>query len=267
MKEEKERIDYRKIIEKVKPEMERAVKAFEEEVKTIRSSRASPELVENLQVECFGQKFLLRQLGQISIPEPRQILISPWDSSYIEPIVKAIEKSGLGASPTVNGNSIRITLPPVTEEFKKNLLRILSQKKEAAKKKIREARTDWGYAPEYIEAMWKMLQKEKPDDYVIGTGEWHSVKEFLEEAFSYVGLKWEDYVKIDKEYLRPIDVENLRADFSKAKKEIGWEPKIKFKELVKIMMDAEMRINGITPVGEGDKILKEKFPNRWWIKD
>jgi ribosome recycling factor len=141
-KEEKERIDYRKIIEKVKPEMERAVKAFEEEVKTIRSSRASSELVENLQVECFGQKFLLRQLGQISIPEPRQILISPWDSSYIEPIVKAIEKSGLGASPTVNGNSIRITLPPVTEEFKKNLLRILSQKKEAAKKKIREARTD-----------------------------------------------------------------------------------------------------------------------------
>jgi ribosome recycling factor len=142
MKEEKEKIDYRKIIEKIRPEMERAVKAFEEEIKTIRSSRASPELVENLQVECFGQKFLLRQLGQISIPEPRQILISPWDSSYIEPIAKAIEKSGLGITPTVNGNSIRITLPPVTEEFKKNLLRILSQKKEAAKKKIREARTD-----------------------------------------------------------------------------------------------------------------------------
>jgi ribosome recycling factor len=141
-KEEKEKIDYRKIIEKIKPEMEKAVKAFEEEVKTIRSSRASSELVENLQVECFGQKFSLRQLGQISIPEPRQILISPWDSSYIDSIVKAIEKSGLGVSPTVDGNSIRITLPPVTEEFKKNLLRILSQKKEAAKKKIREARTD-----------------------------------------------------------------------------------------------------------------------------
>jgi ribosome recycling factor len=141
-KEEKEKIDYRKIIEKIKPEMEKAVKAFEEEVKTIRSSRASSELVENLQVECFGQKFSLRQLGQISIPEPRQILISPWDSSYIDSIVKAIEKSGLGVSPMVDGNSIRITLPPVTEEFKKNLLRILSQKKEAAKKKIREARTD-----------------------------------------------------------------------------------------------------------------------------
>ena len=142
MKEEKEKIDYKKIIEKVKPEMEKAVKSFEEEIKTIRSSRASPELVENLEVECFGQKFPLRQLGQISIPEPRQILISPWDSSYIDPIVKAIEKSNLGASPVVDKNSIRINLPPVTEEFKKNLLRILSQKKEAAKKKIREARTD-----------------------------------------------------------------------------------------------------------------------------
>jgi len=115
---------------------------FEEELKTLRSSRASPELVENLQVECFGQKFLLRQLGQISIPEPRQILISPWDPSYIDPIIKAIEKSGLGVSPAVDKNSIRINLPPVTEEFKKNLLKILSQKKEMAKKKVREARID-----------------------------------------------------------------------------------------------------------------------------
>jgi len=142
MKEEKEKIDYRKIIEKVKPEMEKAVKNFEEELKTLRSSRASPELVENLQVECFGQKFLLRQLGQISIPEPRQILISPWDSSYIDPIIKAIEKSGLGVNPVVDKNSIKINLPPVTEEFKKNLLRILSQKKEIAKKRVREARID-----------------------------------------------------------------------------------------------------------------------------
>jgi len=141
MKEQKEKIDYRQIIEKAKPEMEKAVKTFEEELKTLKSSRASSELIENLQVECFGQKFPLRQLGQISIPGPRQILISPWDSSYIEPIVKAIEKSSLGLTPVVDQNSIKINLPPVTEEFKKNLLRILSQKKESAKKKVREART------------------------------------------------------------------------------------------------------------------------------
>jgi ribosome recycling factor len=142
MKEEKEKIDYRKIVEKAKPEMEKAVKSFEEDLKTLRSSRASSDLIENLQVECFGQKFPLRQLGQISIPQARQILISPWDSSYIDPIIKAIEKSGLDVSPVVDKNSIRVNLPPVTEEFKKNLLRVLSQKKEIAKKKIREARID-----------------------------------------------------------------------------------------------------------------------------
>jgi len=141
-KEEKEKIDYRKIIEKARPEMEKAVKMFEEELKTLRGSRASADLVENLQVECFGQKFLLKQLGQISIPEPREIQIFPWDPSYIDPIVKAIEKSGLGVNPVVDKNSIKIHLPPATEEFKKNLLKILAQKKEAAKKKIREARTD-----------------------------------------------------------------------------------------------------------------------------
>jgi ribosome recycling factor len=164
MKEEK--IDYKKIIEKVKPEMERAVKFFEEEIKTIRSSRASPELVENLEVECFGQKFLLRQLGQISIPEARQILISPWDSSYIDPIVKAIEKSNLGVSPVVDKNSIRINLPPLTEEFKKNLLKILSQKKEVAKKKIREARTDaWDEIQEaFLEKKISEDQKYKGKD-------------------------------------------------------------------------------------------------------
>lgn len=155
----------------------------------------------------------------------------------------------------------------VTRKITIGVVNIIKKKQEYLYMGNIEAKRDWGYAPEYIEAMWKMLQKEKPSDYVIGTGEWHSVKEFLEEAFSYVGLKWEKYVKMDKEYLRPIDVENLKADFSKAKKELGWEPKIKFKELVKIMMDAEMRANGLEPIGEGDKILKEKFPDRWWTKD
>jgi ribosome recycling factor len=140
MKEQKEKIDYRRIIESSKPEMEKAIKTFEEGIRSLRSSRGSFEIVENLQVECFGQKFLMKQLGQISIPQARQILISPWDPSYIEPIVKALEKLNLGASPVVEGNSIKINLPPVTEEFKKDLLKILSQKKELAKKQIREAR-------------------------------------------------------------------------------------------------------------------------------
>ena len=101
----------------------------------------------------------------------------------------------------------------------------------------------------------------------MGTGESHSVKEFLEEAFSYVGLNYEKYVRIDKRYLRPVEVSELIADTSKARKKMNWNPKIKFKELTKIMIDADMRTVGLAPIEEGDKILKKKFPNRWWLVD
>ena len=104
-----------------------------------------------------------------------------------------------------------------------------------------DARRDWGYAPEYVEAMWMMLQAEKPGDYVVGTGESHSIREFLAEAFNVVGLNdWEEYVAIDKRYFRPSEVEDLIADISKIKKDLGWEPKVKFADLVKIMVDADI---------------------------
>ncbi len=103
-----------------------------------------------------------------------------------------------------------------------------------------DARRDWGYAPEYVEAMWMMLQQETADDYVIGTGETHSVREFVEEAFSHAGLDWHEYVEIDPRYFRPAEVEALLADPSKAKKALGWEHKVGFKELVRIMVDAEL---------------------------
>lgn len=103
-----------------------------------------------------------------------------------------------------------------------------------------DAKRDWGYAPEYVEAMWMMLQQDKPDDYVIATGETHTVREFLEEAFSHVGLDHEKYVKIDPRYFRPAEVDLLIGDPSKAKKHLGWEPKTKFKDLVKIMVDADI---------------------------
>lgn len=104
-----------------------------------------------------------------------------------------------------------------------------------------DARRDWGYAPDYVEAMWLMLQKERPEDFVIATGESHSVEEFLEEAFGYVGLAWHDYVEIDPRYFRPIEVEFLQGDATKARKKLGWEPKVRFRELVKIMIDADVK--------------------------
>lgn len=117
---------------------------------------------------------------------------------------------------------------------------------------------DWGYAPKYVEAMWLMLQQDKPCDYVIGTGETHSVKEFLIEAFNYVGLDWKKYVQVDSRYFRPTEVELLLADSSKARKELGWSPRSTFKELVKIMVDSDMELAGLDSPGEGKKILKIK---------
>jgi len=103
-----------------------------------------------------------------------------------------------------------------------------------------EAKRDWGYAPEYVEAMWLMLQQDEPDDYVIATGETHSIKEFVELAFSYVDLRWGDYVVIDERLYRPAEIHELRGDFSKAEKKLGWEPKVLFEELVEMMVEADL---------------------------
>ena len=104
-----------------------------------------------------------------------------------------------------------------------------------------DAKRDWGYAKEYVEAMWLMLQQDEPDDYVIATGETHSVREFLEVAFSHMGLDWKKYVEIDPRYFRPAEVELLIGDYSKAKKKLGWEPKTRFTDLVKLMVDEDIR--------------------------
>jgi GDPmannose 4,6-dehydratase len=121
------------------------------------------------------------------------------------------------------------------------------------------AKRDWGYAPEYVEAMWRMLQQDEADDMVIGTGETHSVQEFLEEAFAYVDLDPDKYVEIDERYFRPTEVDVLLADASKAKRKLNWEPKVTFKELVRIMMDADMEAAGLQPIGEGKEIMENKF--------
>ncbi|MEM4366997.1 MAG: GDP-mannose 4,6-dehydratase [Candidatus Anstonellales archaeon] len=106
-----------------------------------------------------------------------------------------------------------------------------------------DAKRDWGYAPEYVEAMWKMLQQKEPDDFVIATGKSHSVRDFVKEAFACAGIKnWEKYVKVDDKYKRPAEVHNLVGDASKARKVLGWKPKTDFKKLVKIMVDADIKL-------------------------
>lgn len=154
----------------------------------------------------------------------------------------------------------------------KKITRAIARIKKGLDKKIYlgnlDAKRDWGFAPEYIEAMWQILQQPEADDFVIATGETHSVREFLEEAFQYAGLSdWQSYIEIDPRYLRPAEVEVLIGDAAKAKEKFSWQPKIKFKDLVKIMVDADFRTLGLTPPGQGDMILKEKFPNKWWKID
>lgn len=105
-----------------------------------------------------------------------------------------------------------------------------------------DAKRDWGYAKEYVEAMWLMLQQPEPDDYVIATNETHSIREFLDVAFEHTGLDWQKYVEIDPRYYRPAEVDLLIGDYSKAKKKLGWEPKTKFAELVKLMVDADIKL-------------------------
>ncbi|GAH90424.1 unnamed protein product, partial [marine sediment metagenome] len=146
----------------------------------------------------------------------------------------------------------------VTRKITRGLAHIVAKKENKIYLGNLEAKRDWGYAPEYVEVMWLMLQQYKPDDYVIGTGETHSVKEFLEEAFAYLNLNYKEYIEVDPRYFRPTEVENLRADSTKAKKKLNWSPKISFKDLVKIMVDHDLELLGLHSPGAGKEVIKKK---------
>lgn len=147
----------------------------------------------------------------------------------------------------------------VTRKITRAVARILADKQDRLFLGNLDSKRDWGYAPEYVEAMWASLQREEPTDYVIGTGESHTVQEFIETAFDYVGLDWRTYVSTDPRYLRPTEVDHLRADTTKAKMELDWSPKVSFDELVWIMVDADMEEADLKPPGKGRKTLASKF--------
>ncbi len=153
----------------------------------------------------------------------------------------------------------------VTRKITRGVAAILAGKQETLFLGNLHSRRDWGYAPEYVEAIWKMLQQDVGDDFVIGTGETHSVAEFMEAAFAYGGLDWNKHVKISERHMRPLEVDSLIADAKKARTSLGWEPKVGFTELVAIMVDADSEAIGLTPKGRGKAILEEKLGhwNRW----
>ncbi|MFH1582497.1 MAG: ribosome recycling factor [bacterium] len=133
---------HKEILQKIQPEIDKVIVFLEREFTKIRTGRANSSLVEDVVVDCFGEKFPLKQLAAISIPEPKQILIQPWDKSYVEGIVAALEKTGVGANPIVDKDSIRINLPALNEDYRKELQRVISEKQEEARKTIRHWREE-----------------------------------------------------------------------------------------------------------------------------
>jgi len=155
----------------------------------------------------------------------------------------------------------------VTRKITRGIAEIIAAREKVIYLGNLESKRDWGFAPEYVEMMWKILQLDKPEDFVLGTGSNYSVMRFVMKAFPYAGMDWKKYVLQDKRYIRPIEVNNLLVDASKAKKILDWKPKIDFFELRQIMLDADMRKAGLVPIGEGDETIKQVFPNKWWKGD
>jgi len=135
-------MSYQEIINKIKPECDKVTAFLDRELAKIRTGRASPALIEDVVVDCFGQKFPLKQLAAISVPEARQLLVQPWDKSYVEGIVLALSKTGTGANPIVDKDAIRINLPPLTADYRQDLLRLVSEKQEEARVTVRRWRED-----------------------------------------------------------------------------------------------------------------------------
>ena len=151
----------------------------------------------------------------------------------------------------------------VTRKITRAIARIVAGKQKKIYLGNLDSKRDWGYAKDYVKAMWLMLQQEEPDDYVIATGETYSVKEFLDVAFKYVNLDWHDYVEFDERYLRPAEVELLIGDSTKARKKLGWEPTVTFEELVGLMVKADLEVLGVISPNED---LTQVFKDHAFIR-
>lgn len=177
-------MEYKEIINKVKPEMDKVISFLERELNKIRTGRSSISLVEDIMIDSFGQKLPLKQLASISSPEPKQILISPWDKSSIESISKAIANSTIGVSPIVDKDVLRVILPPLSDDYRKTLIRVLSEKQEEARKTIRHWR---GEAWDEIQAKTKSGEIREDDKF--------KAKDELQKIIDEYGKKIEDLGK------------------------------------------------------------------------
>jgi len=176
---------HQEIIKKIEPELDKVINFLEKELAKFRTSRATPALVEDVVVDCFGQKFPLKQLAAISTPEPKQILIQPWDKSYIEGIVKALSETGVGANPIVDKEAIRINLPSLSEEYRLNLVRLIAEKQEEARRTVRKWREE---AWEEIQEKFKTGEV-REDDKFRGKDELQKLVDEYNEKIEAIGEK------------------------------------------------------------------------------
>src|SRR4026208_1653778 len=210
-------------------------------LEAIRESGLKPKFYQASSSEMFGKVLEVPQRETTPF-YPR----SPYGCAKVYSYwitVNYRESYGMHAS---NGILFNHESPRRGETFvTRKITRALAHIKAGLQKKLYlgnlDAKRDWGYAKEYVEAMWLMLQQDKPDDYVIATNETHSIREFLDVAFHHAGLDWRKFVEIDEKYFRPAEVDLLKGDYSKAKKKLGWEPKTRFEDLVKLMANEDIR--------------------------
>lgn len=168
---------YKDTINKIRPELDKVINYLKKELARIQTTRVTPALVENIVVDVFGNKLPLKQLGAITTPEPRQIVIQPWDNSYIESIEKTLSRAGIGGSPVVDKDIIRINFPPLTEESRKNLLRVISLKQEEARKTVRRWR----------EEAWREIQEEAREGKIREDDKYRAKDELQELIDEYNG--------------------------------------------------------------------------------
>jgi ribosome recycling factor len=184
-------MEYKKIVEKTKPEMEKVISYFTEEMKRIRADRATPSVVEDIVINCFDQKMPLKQLASISCPEKRQILIEPWDKNYIKDIISAVQKSEADLGVSVGESSIRVSLPPLTQEYRESLLKIVAEKKEGVRVSLRRARED----------AWKEIQ-DKFQEKEIKEDEKFKGKEELQDLIDQYNKKIDEITKKKEEEIK-----------------------------------------------------------------
>jgi GDPmannose 4,6-dehydratase len=211
-------------------------------LEAIREAGVRPRFYQASSSEMFGK---VQQVPQTEVTPfwPR----SPYGVAKVFSYWATVnyrESYGLHASNGIlfNHESPRRGETFVTRKISRAVARIKAGLDQALYLGNLEARRDWGYAPEYVEGMWRMLQQDEPDDYVLATNETHSVQEFVEQAFAHVDLDWQEFVRFDKRYERPAEVDLLIGDAAKAKRQLDWEPQVRFKELVGIMVEADLAL-------------------------